>query len=341
MGQYLLEVASMNLNKLLAAAIAIVVTTLASPYAHADLLVSGFNNNEVLRYNQTTGAFEGVFASGGSLTNPVGLTYGPDGNLYVASSGSNQVLEYNGTSGAFIRTFASIGAPEDLVFGPNGNLYVSSYSSQAVVEFNGTTGANMGIFASGHGLTTPAGLAFGPDGNLYVSNYQQFSTGNVLSFNGATGAFISTFIPTGDGGLSDPSALVFAPNGNLYVTDYFDGVVRGYNSQTGASLGYTTSGGPAPTRAFDVGIGPDGNVYMSTGSPQSGAGVNSAIFEYSSQTGDFIDSFVPAGSGGLNGASFFTFTPQAVPEPSSLILFGTGILGLVSYLRRGRKPAVD
>jgi WD40 repeat protein len=269
------------------------------------------------------------------------MTYGPDGNLYVASSGSNQILEYNGQTGAFRRTFASVGTPTDLVFGRNGNLFVSSYGSQAVLEFNGTTGANMGIFASRPGMIDPNGLAFGPDGNLYVSNYNAPNTGNILRFNGNTGAFINTFIPTGVGGLSDPTDQVFASNGNLYVADYFDEVARGYNGATGASLGYTTSGGPVPVRAFDIAIGPNGNIFMSTGLPQNGAGVNSAIFQYNIQTGDFIDSFVPSGSGGLDGAIGLTFTPQAAPEPASLVLAGSGILGLLCFRSRLRKPVAS
>jgi glucose/arabinose dehydrogenase len=326
----------MNLKQLLAASLVTVATIVACPCAHGDLLVASFNNNEILRYNQTTGSFEGVFASGGALVNPVGLTYGPDGNLYVASSGSNQILEYNGQTGGFLRAFASVGTPSNIVFGPNGNMFVTSYGSQGVVQINRTTGANMGLFASGQGLTTPVGLEFGPDGNLYVSNFHQFSTGAVLRFNGVTGAFMNTFVPTGDGGLSDPGGLVFGANRNLYVADYFDKVVRGYNGLTGPSLGYTTSGGPVPTRAYEVGFGPDGSLYMSTGAPQAGAGVNSAIFRYDSQTGAFIDSFVAAGSGGLNGATGFTFTPQTVPEPASLVLLGTGVLGLVGYRFRQR-----
>ena len=88
---------------------------------------------------------------------------------------------------------------------------------------------------------------------------------------------------------------------------------------------------------------------MSTGAPQAGSGVNSAIFEYNAQTGAFIDAFVPAGSGGLDGGTGFTFTPQAspppppapigVPEPSTFTLLGIGIARLLGYHWRRRKQA--
>ncbi|MBO1351009.1 MAG: hypothetical protein EBE86_028245 [Hormoscilla sp. GUM202] len=69
------------------------------------LLVSSANSDEVLRYDATTGFFLDVFASGGGLDNPFGLTFGPDGNLYVSSSLTDQVLRYDGTTGFWRCTF--------------------------------------------------------------------------------------------------------------------------------------------------------------------------------------------------------------------------------------------
>jgi IPTL-CTERM motif len=77
----------------------------------------------VLRYNGTTGAFLNAFVAAGSggLSAPIGLVFGPDGNLYVASRGTNQVLRYNGTTGAFLNAFVAggsggLGFPGFLVF---------------------------------------------------------------------------------------------------------------------------------------------------------------------------------------------------------------------------------
>ena len=51
--------------------------------ANAALLVAsnGSTSNSVLQYDQDTGDFVNVFASGGGLSFPVGLASGADGNL--------------------------------------------------------------------------------------------------------------------------------------------------------------------------------------------------------------------------------------------------------------------
>ena len=117
------------------------VATAASP---GSLCVSavGFSQvlNKVFRYDAATGAFTGLCASGGDLSFPVGVTFGPDGNLYVASLFNGSIRRYNGTTGAFIDAFVPPGGgglsgPNDLVFGPDGNLYVAS-NGNAVRRYN-------------------------------------------------------------------------------------------------------------------------------------------------------------------------------------------------------------
>ena len=64
----------------------------------------------------------GVFVTAGSggLSGPIGMTFGPDLNLYVTSFSSNQVLKYNGQTGAFLSVFANVGlnGPYELTFYP-------------------------------------------------------------------------------------------------------------------------------------------------------------------------------------------------------------------------------
>ncbi len=62
-----------------------------------------------LRYDGQTGAFLDVFASGGGLSRPLDVDFGPDGNLYVTSFFTNSILKFDGRTGDFLGTFAAGG----------------------------------------------------------------------------------------------------------------------------------------------------------------------------------------------------------------------------------------
>src|SRR3954447_14839238 len=65
----------------------------------APALLSAFQ-----RLDLTTGAWLGAFVAAGSggLTDPDGMAFGHDGNLYVSSLFTHQVLRYDGRTGAFL-----------------------------------------------------------------------------------------------------------------------------------------------------------------------------------------------------------------------------------------------
>jgi streptogramin lyase len=141
-----------------------------------NLYVSAFNSlgptSEVEKFKGTTGASLGIFVGNGSggLKHPVGLFFGPNGDLFVSSAGDSQVKEYVGTTGAFARNFNRGGgllSPAGLVFGPDGNLYVSSFATKQIKKYDGATGAFIGNFEDGNkpgsgGLNGPRYLAFTP-----------------------------------------------------------------------------------------------------------------------------------------------------------------------------------
>src|SRR5262245_55197758 len=87
-----------------------------------DLLVGSQTNSpgsrSILRYNGTTGAFISAFVPSGSggLNAPRGMTFGPDGNLYVLNSDPTDnfnILRYDGTTGDFMDVFVSGGVDGD------------------------------------------------------------------------------------------------------------------------------------------------------------------------------------------------------------------------------------
>jgi DNA-binding beta-propeller fold protein YncE len=160
-----------------------------------DLYVSGAIDSEnVFRYDGTTGAFLGKYLADGSVKHPGGLTFGPDGNLYVPDFSTGIVDRFQGPSGT------SPGAPLPST-GNAGAVFISAGSGD---------------------MRAPLSLLFGPDGNgdgrqdLYVANVKLGGTakGNahtsaVKRFDGVTGAFIDTFVAANSGGLDDPNSIAF------------------------------------------------------------------------------------------------------------------------------------
>jgi streptogramin lyase len=312
------------------------------------LLVADYDTNSVLQYDSSTGAFLGTFASGGGLSHYSGITLGPDGNLYVSTSPSSLnaaggVLRFNGSTGAFLGTFVPAGGGgltlgEGLTFGPDGNLYVASFVTGdgtqpgAILRYNGQTGAFIGAFVApgSGGLLTAQQCVFGPDGNLYVADNDR---GQVLRYNGKTGAFMDAFVPVGSGGLINADGLVFGPDGNLYVSDGGRRSVLRYDGHSGAFLDNFVPGGSGGLGIpFGIEFGPNGNLFVSS------AYTNQGIYQYDGKTGTFVDQFAKTPAAGPYGPFYFVFS-SSVPEPSTLILFGIGSVGLLGYCCRRERAS--
>lgn len=149
------------------------------------------------------------------------------------------------------------------------------------------------------GLTVSCCLTFGPDENLYVSNP---IAGSVLRFNGVTGAFIDTFIPSGSGGLRVPLWLLFH-GAYLYVGDTEAGAIRRYDARTGVFMDNMIPEHSQGLAGFSdlqgFGFGPDGDLYVASS-------FSNRVLQYNGQTGTFIREFIPA-NGGLRNPSGLIF----------------------------------
>lgn len=135
------------------------------------LIASGFTNS-ILRYDLRTKEYMGHFVEPGSggLTVPVGLEFGPDGNLYTSSSATDEIYRYDGRTGEFIDIFVEAGSggmssPRAIRFGgPNSDLYVISSDTNEILQYDRMTGDFIRAVATAEisGMSASRGLTFTP-----------------------------------------------------------------------------------------------------------------------------------------------------------------------------------
>jgi Tol biopolymer transport system component len=191
-----------------------------------------YGANAVKRFDPETGAYLGIFASNAALSNPIGVVFGPDGDLYVGGYFTNNVLRFDGRTGALVGTFVAPGsgglvAPNGMAFGPSGDLFVCSADGR-VLRYNGATGAFVGAFATG--FSNPVRLLFTNDGRLLVAD--QGGASMVRAFDAATGAALGN--ATSGFVLQSPIQMAIRPDGLLYVTEAFRRQVVRFDAATGA-----------------------------------------------------------------------------------------------------------
>ena len=180
------------------------------------LYVADAGLGNVKRFDPTkapANAFVDEFATSG-LSQPEGMAFGPDGNLYVCSRNNNSIVRFNGSTGALIGTLnngaSGLSSPEDLAFDSQGLLYVAATGLPGkIARFSTTTGFTNFFVNNDPNLASPRSLAFGPGGKLFVGDS---GNANVRRYS-ATGVSEGVFVASNSGGLSGPYDLIFAAPG--------------------------------------------------------------------------------------------------------------------------------
>lgn len=234
--------------------------------------------------------FDSTVESASRLDGPMGITFGPDGNLYIASRFTDSILRYDGQTGALRGIFVTsragdLNSPFFLIFGPDGDLYVSSTGNHSVLRFNGQTGQFIDAFVPprGGGIAEPTGLAFGQDGHLYVASVGKQS---VFRFDGKTGKPLGKFVESRSGGLNGPTGIAFGPDGDLWVVDRNRNCLMRYGGQTGEFAAQWDFDGKLKF-PFGVAFSPAGKLFVASKANHQIVRIDPSATAASGATGQF------------------------------------------------------
>ena len=172
--------------------------------------VAGYTTDDVKRFDRNGAALGPAFPQGSvPLNGPDnGMTFGPDGNLYVPSYDNHSVVRFDprtGTTSVAVasRTAGLLRTRGLLAARDHAHMFITSEGSGTVLRWNLASGA-VAVFATGFNL--PTGIDYAPDGNLLVSH-----ANGVVKVDPATGAHLQTFVAAGTGGLLGQVFLAVLP----------------------------------------------------------------------------------------------------------------------------------
>lgn len=226
-----------------------------SEFTPGRVFISAYDSDRVAEY-KLDGTFVRLIGSGTVLDGPHGLTFGPDGKLYVVSQGTDKVMvfEPNGSSSLTFGTGALDGA-RGIAVAPNGNLMVTAINTGLIHEYE-LDGGFVRNVTQGIAQTSFTDLSFGVDSKLYsnVFNLDRISVVDV------EGVLIRNFNAEGSP-IDSPESIAFTPAGRLMVSaGNQDSIFELELDGTVAGTINTASYAASPR---GIAFGPDGKLWVS------------------------------------------------------------------------------
>lgn len=287
--------------------LAFTVALLAAATAHGDIFFVDNINDQTTRIVNSDGSVRlpPYFATLSSAQ-PEGLAFDTAGNLYEADLNSGSIFRF--TPSGVKSTFASgLNSPTGLAFDNLGNLFVASLNDAIISKI--TPSGTVTPFAFTQ--NSPFGLAIDSGNNVYVANYGSNTVGKI-SLAGIYSIFVDA-----THGLSNPFGLAFDTSGNLFVSNSAGGCKINKVTPSGTVTVFATEDAFDSLRglAFDSG----GDLYVTK------PGSSSSSIDRITPSG----TITPFTTVGLNAPNFIAVQP--IPEPSSLILFGIGVVCIIRH----------
>lgn len=294
------------------------------------VLISSNGNDQVLKYSES-GAYLGVFASksavdptGHVLNDPTGIAQGSDGTVYVGyfddpGNGSTGGVARFNMDGTYLGAWTNVRNVDGVAFGSDGYLYVGQISAADYVRINPTTGAIDSSFNTTGSLPSPNSYVRGVaakdnGGGSLTLAYDAVYTATVTGSTVGAGTYHAPL-----GGIQ---GLAFGPDGNLYSGG------EPFITKTDLTTNVATKFIDDPTHltwALGLGFDSSGNLYVNDNA-------GNRVVKYDG-TGAYVTTFAPTID--LNGPHMGVAL-ISIPEPGTLALLGTSLIGLLAHAWRKR-----
>ena len=182
-------------------------------------------------------------------SNPVAITAGPDGNLWVSEFSAKKIARVTTAGGvSHFPPGTMAGSPLGIAAGPDGNIWIAELGPDRIGRLP-VSGVGLDEFMTSGG---PRDIVAGPDGNLWFTK----STANAIGRITPAGAPLPDF-SAGISPGANPNSIALGPDGNVWFTES-----AGIGRITPAGTVTEFSLVPDDDPSSKIAAGPDGNLWF-------------------------------------------------------------------------------